>query len=361
MVIKGKAKDLLEDSINNALLAVEIYNKPRLDGRLKSYIIHMNIAWTKALHAYFHRRDGDKYFYKNKKGIYERIDGEKKAWELKTCIDKYKEFPHGVEENLKFFIGLRNKIEHTYLDCTDLEIKIFGECQSLLYNYENFIIEHFGSNYAINTSLPFSLQFSELRNEKSYVSSKNLLSKEMVKINDYINKFREKIPEDIFNTQEYSIKLVQIPRLSNTSKSDLAIQFLNWDKLDESEKDAVTKVTTLVKKQTVYRDVSNLDKLMPGQAVKKIKETVPQYNLNINTYLVYIFSIKPSRKLEPEVDPFNTNTKYCYYDQTHDDYQYTSDWVDFVIDFLNNNKISIERIKELYKKRIKIDISEFEV
>ena len=61
MLVKGKAKDLLEDSINNALLAVEIYNKPKLENRIKSYIVHMNIAWTKAFHAYFHKTIGEKY------------------------------------------------------------------------------------------------------------------------------------------------------------------------------------------------------------------------------------------------------------------------------------------------------------
>lgn len=35
MIIKGKSKDLLEDSVTNALLAVEIYNKPKLEGRIK--------------------------------------------------------------------------------------------------------------------------------------------------------------------------------------------------------------------------------------------------------------------------------------------------------------------------------------
>lgn len=360
MVIKGKAKDLLEDSISNALLAVEIYNKPKLNGRLKSYIIHMNIAWTKALHAYFYRKIGEKYFYKDKNGKYVRIDGEKKAWELKTCIDKYKNFPIGVIENIKFFIGLRNKIEHTYLDCTDLEIKIFGECQSLLYNYETFIIEQFGNNYAINTSLPFSLQFSEMRKNNAYVSSKNLLSKEMVKINEYIDMYRSNIADEIFNTQEYSIKLVQIPVVSSASKNDLSIQFVNWEKLDEEEKKEVNKLTTLIKNKTIFRDVINCDKLMPGHAVKLIKQKVDCYNQNINTALVYIFSIKPSKKLEPEKDPFDTNTKYCYYDQTHGDYQYTNEWIMFVTELFNKDELSISRVKELYKNRKKIDISDYE-
>lgn len=360
MIIKGKAKDLLEDSLNNALLAVEIYNKPKLEGRLKSYIIHMNIAWTKALHAYFHRTMGEKYFYKDKKVKYLRIDDEKKAWELKTCIDKYKNLPIGVAENLKFFIGLRNKIEHTYLDCTDLEIKTFGECQALLYNYENFIIKQFGYNYAINTSLPFSLQFSELRKDNAYISSKNLLSKEMVKINEYIDKYRSNISDEIYNTQEYSIKLVQIPVVSNASKNDLAIQFVNWEKLDEKEKEEVNKLTTIIKNKTIFRNVINCDRLMPGQATKLIKKSVTGYNQNINTALVYIFSIKPSKKIESDKDPFDTNTKYCYYDQTHDDYQYTNEWVEFVISLFNNNKISIPKVNELYRNRKKIDISEYE-
>ena len=63
-----------------------------------------------------------------------------------------------------------------------------------------------------------------------------LLSKEMSKINDFIDKFRDNLSNDIYATQEYSIKLVQIPIVSNTNKSDLAIQFLNWDKLSDEEK-----------------------------------------------------------------------------------------------------------------------------
>ena len=68
MIIKGKTKELLQDSIDNALLAVEIYNKPRLDGRLKSFIVHMVIAWTKAFHAYYHKTIGERYYYKDRNG-----------------------------------------------------------------------------------------------------------------------------------------------------------------------------------------------------------------------------------------------------------------------------------------------------
>lgn len=88
---QGKAKAILESSINSALAAVEIYNRPRAKYRLENYLVLMVIAWTKIFHAYFHKKIGEKYFYKDKKtGRYQKRDGERRAWELKECINSYK-------------------------------------------------------------------------------------------------------------------------------------------------------------------------------------------------------------------------------------------------------------------------------
>lgn len=182
----------------------------------------------------------------------------------------------------------------------------------------------------------------------------------MVKINEYIDKYRLNISEDSFVTQEYSIKLVQIPLVSNVSKGDVAIQFLDWNKLTDLEIDSVSKVTALIKNKNIFRDVVNVNRLMPKQAMELIKEKISTYNQNINTYLVYIFSIKPSKTLEPNIDVFSTNTKYCFYDQTHDDYQYTEEWVSFVINIFENSKITVDEIKKAYNERKKYDISEYE-
>lgn len=48
---QGKAKSILENSINSALTAVETYNRPRVQFRTENYIILMIIAWTKLFHA----------------------------------------------------------------------------------------------------------------------------------------------------------------------------------------------------------------------------------------------------------------------------------------------------------------------
>ena len=117
---QGKAKTILENSVNSALTAVEVYNRPKTSFRVENYIILMVIAWTKLFHAYFQSTIGEKYFYKEKNGRYKVIDGEKKAWELKECIKHFQKtstdykLSEAVVANLNFFVGIRNKIEHRY-------------------------------------------------------------------------------------------------------------------------------------------------------------------------------------------------------------------------------------------------------
>lgn len=57
---KGKTKAILESAIDSALLAVEVYNKPRTSFRSQAYISLMIIAWTRLLHANFNNTIGEK-------------------------------------------------------------------------------------------------------------------------------------------------------------------------------------------------------------------------------------------------------------------------------------------------------------
>lgn len=190
---QGKAKTILESSINSAFTAVETYNRPRTQFRIENYIILMVVAWTKMFHSYFQSTIGERYFYKEKNGRFKRVDGEKKAWELTECIKNYQriapenKLSDAVIANLKFFIGIRNKIEHRYWDSSALDILLFGECQSLLYNYENLVVTLFGDDYAINTSLAYALQFSHLRANEQLAAQRELLSKDMQDIKKYID------------------------------------------------------------------------------------------------------------------------------------------------------------------------------
>jgi len=71
---RGKTKTILESSIDSALLAVEIYNKPKTVFHVENYITLMVMAWTRLFHAHFNNTIGDKYYYKSGKK-YKLVDG----------------------------------------------------------------------------------------------------------------------------------------------------------------------------------------------------------------------------------------------------------------------------------------------
>ncbi|MCK4796031.1 MAG: DUF3644 domain-containing protein [Spirochaetes bacterium] len=362
MLRKGKTKTVLQSSINSALLAVEIYNKPRAPFRVENYISLMIIAWTRLFHAHFNHIIGDKYYYKEKNNRYKKIDGEKKAWELKTCIKEYGKLNENVKENLEFFIKIRNKIEHRHIDKCEIGVMIFGECQALLYNYETILIDIFGEEYAINESLAFSLQFSRIRLSQQERSSKKILSKEVKELKDYITGYRNKLDDNIFNSQEFSIKLIQIPKISNTNKNDIAIEFVNWNSLSGEDKESYEKVTVIVKDKVLKKDVINPGKLKPSNLIDRVNETSP---IKINHYdhkcLYFIFSIRPTNYDKMDMDPFDTNTDYCHYDEVHNDYLFQEKWVEFILGLITTTKLVKEKWRELFKNNKKLEISDYEI
>ena len=97
----GKTKNILRSAVDSALLAVEIYNKPRATFRTQSYVSLMIMAWTKLFHAYFNHEIGDRFYYKVKgSNRYELVDGERKSWDLRTCIRRYGKLTDPVRTNL---------------------------------------------------------------------------------------------------------------------------------------------------------------------------------------------------------------------------------------------------------------------
>ena len=359
---KGKTKTLLESSIDCALLSVEIYNKPRAPFRVESFITHMIMSWTRLLQAHFNHTIGETFFYKEPNGRFKIIEGEKKAWELKTCIQKYGLLSEGVKSNLEFFIKLRNKIEHRTISKDEIGLMIFGECQSLLYNYENELIKLFGSEYAINESLAYSLQFSRLRTAKQVEANKQLLSTEVREIKDFIEKYRLNIKESVFNTQEFSVKLIQLPKIANTNRNDLAIEFVNWNSISEDDRINYEKITALIKDKVQKTEVINPAKLKPGAVVNFVNES---YQNTFNHYdhkcLLYIFSIKPTKEDGNNIDPFETNTKYCHYDEAHNDYLFQEEWSNFILSNVTSGILTREMWKTNFDNKNKLEISNFEI
>ena len=256
--------------------------------------------------------------------------------------------------NLHFFIGLRNKIEHRNITKREVDVLIFGECQSFLYNYENFLIHIFGKEYALNESLAFALQFSYMRHAEQKQASKNVLSAELQEIRSYIEKYRSSLSEEIFNSQEYSIKLIQIPRISNTNRHDLAITFVREDELDP---EVFEQIATIIKDKRVPVEAKNVGKILPSKVVEKVKATtLLDFNQYDHTCLYTIFSVRPPGK---DPNPDATNTKYCHYDFANTNYVYNESWVEFIVKLFEVCQLTKKKIRHAYKEGEKWDINQY--
>ena len=57
-----------------------------------------------------------------------------------------------------------------------------------------------------------------MRTMEQDMASKKMLSRDIKEIRKFIEKYRSGLSEDIFNSQEYSIRLIQIPKILNKTR-----------------------------------------------------------------------------------------------------------------------------------------------
>ena len=336
--------ELLEKARASALLAVETFNRPSAEFRVQAFIVLMHTAWTSLLLAKL-IRDDQRPYYRQKDGRrYVRIDGEKKAWGLGDCIQHvWLSDDDPVRQNLRFFIQLRNKIEH-YRDQALLSTLTFGECQSLIVNFEDFLADSFGDRYSIADRLALSLQLSRLRDrarEGSFLAATDRATRD---VRDFITQFRSSLSDDVFADMRYSHKLFLLPKTANhLSRDAIAIEWLDMDALTPEERERVDKAVAMIKRQQV--PVQNLGKLKPGDVCRRVKQelNLPAFDPSYQHVKCWrYFNVRPP---SDSPTPDATDRRYCLWDAVHKDYVYTEVWVEFLLRELQD----AERRAEIYQ------------
>jgi hypothetical protein len=113
--------------------------------------------------------------------------------------------------------------------------------------------------------------------------------------------------------------------------------------------------------QHVKTEVINPGKLKPGKVVQEVNK---HFNTKINQRdhkcILAIFGIRPYNEFEKNRDPFETNTKYCHYDEAHDDYLYQDSWVQFLIHNISLNKLTQDFRREKFNAKEKLNVKDYE-
>ena len=318
---------MLDGAVEEALLAVDLYNQPRQPRRLEGFLVHMHIAWLYLLHAEF-RRDSLDYHYRLSNGRFERVDGEPKTWDLQRSVKE--RWPDGgpVRTNLELTIALRNKIEHRYHEA--ITFATSGYAQALLLNLEEELTSVFGTEFSLGEQLRFPIFIGEITalGEARIEELRGSLPKTT---RDFLARFEAGLDPSIANDQRYEFRVTLVPKLGSRSVADRALTFVRESDLTEEERatlQSLGKAGTVVVREQI-RAVSSADKMKPTTAVARIQERVPfVFNMHHFVRAWQKLDCRPPCK---DAHPERTEEKYCVYDGPHKDHLYTQAFVERVV------------------------------
>ncbi len=276
-LMKSIKNELLSKSREAALAAVQIFNNPNIAFKSEIYIVLMIIAWTYLLHAHLRSKQIDYRYYKKngKRKKYDRTkNGAYKYWELERCLnDQTSPIDKDTSNNLRFLILLRHEIEHQMT--TRIDDVLSARFQAACLNYNDYIKKLFGSKYAIDRYLSFSLQFSSLSGDQvdNLMEQKDLPGR----ILNFIEGFDGTLSETEFNSPRFAYRVLFVAKTANRKgQADKVIEFV------KSDSPLAEKVNT---EYVTIKEVER-KKYRPGIIIKLIKDAgYPKFNMHHHTAL----------------------------------------------------------------------------
>ena len=332
----------LEKAKSACLSAVEHYNKPGAAFRTRAYTMLMVVAWTSLFHAIFYRRHQKPWYRESGTGRgirYKKVDDEPSHWELSECLRRYYGDVNPPQRlNLKFMLALRNKIEHRYHP--ELDPALYGECQAMLMNFEDLLVNEFGDAQAITDQLAVSLQFSTLRPEEQKKALHRLQTSQAEDLLSFIERFRANLSPEILKSSAYSMRVFLFPKLTlREGKADLAVEWVTFDETKPEEMEKLRKITTLIKEKRV--PIVSKGLLKASDVVEQLGKCLPfRVTMHTHTQAWKAYQVRPATDA---ADKSNTRSEFCVYDQLANMYGYKLAWVKFLCRKMKDEK-EFERV-----------------
>ena len=260
----SKINQLVNESRDAALNAVQTYNNPLATFKSETFIVLMTIAWTYLLHAYFRRNDveyrhcqlvkGRRRFDRTKSGAY-------KYWELERCLnDGACPLDSATKQNLRFLIGLRHEIEHHQSAGADKRFAPYY--LACVLNYEGYLRRLFGERYSIGKFAEFTLQFGDLAPSTVKPSPDELMPSNIAQ---YVSAFDSIVSDSVFGSPQFRRRFLFVPiTVNHKGQADHVIEFVRENaELAKSLNDAYYQ-------QVVLKETEK-PKHLPGQVVELMK------------------------------------------------------------------------------------------
>ncbi|WP_162642058.1 DUF3644 domain-containing protein [Streptosporangium sp. 'caverna'] len=313
-----------------ARLAVRLYNDAAEERAFEGFVVHMQLAWLYLLHAEF-TRDGVDYRYRRRDNsrLIEYIDGEPKCWELSKCVSYKWDAGEPVRQNIEFFIQIRNRIEHRYQsEQRQISLAVSGHAQALLLNFEEELVDQFGENSSLATTLRFPVFIGSFTDSGKRALNK-LRSRLPAPLRKFISEYHADLDSDIRDSSHFEFRIRLVSELTRATDDEvLPMQFTRYDEMSEEQRVAIKDMGVVIVREQ-RRSVSNDDLYKPRVAAEKISESlIFVFNQNHFTKAWKALGVRPETG---NPHPERTKEQYCRYDSMHKDYGYTDAFIKAVI------------------------------
>ena len=318
---------------DEAVLAVRLYNDASRARAFEGFIVHMHLAWLYLLHARF-TCDGVEFRYRDRirPNRFVLVDGEHKRWELGRCVEeRWRDDTDPTRKNIEFFISLRNRVEHRHSGSDgNLALAVGGHSQALLLNFEQELVDTFGSEHSLATVLRFPIFVGSFTTE-GVDALRTLRSRLPADLRHFIAEFYDGLTDEVARDSRFDLRLRVVLEQVKRDPEALAIQFTRWDDLTDEQKALVEELgkrgQTIVREQK--RPVVGHGLLKPQEAERQVADAIP-YGFNSNHFL-RARKIKAIRPASGDPFPERTDETYCIYDAFSQSYGYTSMWVKYLV------------------------------
>lgn len=290
------------------ILAVELFNTPRIYFKAGVFSMLVNVAWTYLFHEYY-----------NRKGV-NIINNDGHSLLLSQMIARKDcPIPTPVRKNLLAIKEIRDTVEHLTIEAFDNKWSSLFQANCL--NFEKYLVEWFGAKLSLQNELGLALQFSRLTMGTSATIQQYGLTPHIAALDARLT---SSVTEEEAADLQYQFKVVY--SLQSATKSTSHFQFI-----EPGSEENLEIANVLLK----YKPADELYPFKPRivcnlvSAASKRKFTTDKHR---KAWALY--KVRPTRLA---ADKASTNRDYCLYHAAHKDYTYSQKWVDFLLNEIQDD------------------------
>lgn len=284
------------------ILAVELFNTPRVALKAGVFSMLANVAWTYLLHEYYEA-----------KGV-QTINDEGFSLLLSQMLTRQDcPLSKACKQNLTALKEIRDVVEHRTIGPFDLKwLPLF---QSTCLNFEKALTDLFGARLTLGNDLGFSLQFAKLAPEQIATLQGYDLPEHIAALDASL---AAKLAEGDADNLEYQFKVVYT--LTSVSKAKAHFQFVQPNSAEGKEIQNV-----LIK----YKPADDIWPLKPSEVIMRVAAASGRkFTSDKHQRAWKMYKARPKTGA---ANPGAANNQYCVYHPPYKSYTYSKAWVDFLV------------------------------